>query len=153
MELGLSRRAVYHWIQTVQLDRDGAQSPYIGRGLSLEFHRRIIELSQRRERDRMRADYVSRVSHEPRTLLTSISGTIGLLQAGAVVVLPTGAVEMVQIAYKKSARLVRLINDIIDIGRLEVGPILHLLSIPLAERIPPAFAPSKRQPSAPRNRE
>jgi hypothetical protein len=43
MDLGLSRRAVYHWIQTAQLDRHGAQSlPRIGRGLRFEFHRRLI---------------------------------------------------------------------------------------------------------------
>jgi adenylate cyclase len=47
---------------------------------------------------------------------------------------------------------VRIINDILDIGRLEAGLILHLLSIPLTERTPPASAPSKRQPSAPGNR-
>jgi class 3 adenylate cyclase len=100
----------------------------------------------------MRADYVSSISHEPRTPLTSICGSIGLFQAGAIVGLPASAVEMVRIAYKNSARLVRIINDILDIGRLEAGQILHLLSIPLAERIPPASAPSKRQPNVPRNR-
>lgn len=43
MKLRLSRRAVHHWLQTAQLDRDGAQClPYIGRGLSLEFDRLFI---------------------------------------------------------------------------------------------------------------
>ena len=43
LELELNCRAVCHWIQTAQLDRDEAQSPpHVGRGLSLEFHRPFI---------------------------------------------------------------------------------------------------------------
>jgi hypothetical protein len=43
MKLELNRRAVYHWIQTAQLDRDEAQSlSHVGRGLSLEFRRLSI---------------------------------------------------------------------------------------------------------------
>jgi hypothetical protein len=43
MKLGLSRRAVYRGAQTVQLDRDGAQSlPHIGRSLRLTFYRLFI---------------------------------------------------------------------------------------------------------------
>jgi len=65
------------------------------------------------------------------------------------VALPASAAKMVRIAYKNSARLVRIINDILDIGKPEAGLTVHLQSIPLAERSPPAFAPSKRQPSVP----
>lgn len=94
----------------------------------------IVDLSQRREIDRMRSDFVSTVSHELRTPLTSISGSLGLLQSGAMGSLSDKAAGMVRIAYKNSERLARIINDILDIGKLEAGQLaLQLVSIPLSE--------------------
>ncbi len=94
----------------------------------------IVDLSQRREIDRMRSDFVSTVSHELRTPLTSISGSLGLLQSGAMGSLSDKAAAMVRIAYKNSERLARIINDILDIGKLEAGQLtLQLVSIPLSE--------------------
>jgi len=94
----------------------------------------IVDLSQRREMERMRTDFVSTVSHELRTPLTSISGSLGLLQSGVMGALPDKAGEMVRIAYNNSGRLVRIINDILDIGKLEAGRLeLRLQSMPLAD--------------------
>jgi len=94
----------------------------------------IVDLSQRHEIDRIRTDFVSTVSHELRTPLTSISGSLGLLQSGALGALPDKAAAMVQIAYKNSGRLVRLINDILDVGKLEADQLaLQMASVPLAE--------------------
>jgi PAS domain S-box-containing protein len=94
----------------------------------------IVDLSQRREIDRLRNDFVSTVSHELRTPLTSINGSLGLLQSGAMGVLSDKAAAMVGIAYKNSERLVRIINDILDIGKLEAGQLaLQLVSVPLSE--------------------
>ncbi len=88
----------------------------------------IVDLTQRREIDRLRSDFVSTVSHELRTPLTSISGSLGLLQSGTLGELPPKAAEMVEIAHKNSARLVRIINDILDIGRLEAGQLAMQMS-------------------------
>jgi PAS domain S-box-containing protein len=94
----------------------------------------IVDLSQHREIDRMRSDFVSTVSHELRTPLTSISGSLGLLQSGAMGSLSDKAAAMVRIAYKNSERLARIINDILDIGKLEAGQLtLQLVSTPLSE--------------------
>jgi PAS domain S-box-containing protein len=94
----------------------------------------IVDLSQRHEIDRIRTDFVSTVSHELRTPLTSISGSLGLLQSGALGALPDKAAAMVQIAYKNSGRLVRLINDILDVGKLEADQlVLQMVSVPLAD--------------------
>ncbi len=94
----------------------------------------IVDLSQRRKMDRMRTDFVSTVSHELRTPLASICGSLGLLQSGVVGALPEKAAAMVQIAYKNSERLVRIINDILDIGKLEAGELaLHLVNVPVAD--------------------
>jgi PAS domain S-box-containing protein len=94
----------------------------------------ILDVSQRLEIDRIRNEFVSTVSHELRTPLTSIRGSLGLLQAGAMGALPENAAAMVAIAYKNSGRLVRIINDILDIGSIEAGKLTLKMSIvPLAE--------------------
>jgi PAS domain S-box-containing protein len=94
----------------------------------------IVDLSQRLEIDRIRSDFISTVSHELRTPLTSIRGSLGLLQAGAMGALPIQAAEMVAIAYKNSGRLVRIINDILDIGAIDSGKLMLQMGIvPLAE--------------------
>jgi PAS domain S-box-containing protein len=94
----------------------------------------IVDLSHRREMERMRADFVSTVSHELRTPLTSISGSLGLLQAGALGILPDKAAAMVDIAHKNCGRLVRMINDILDIGRIESGQLaLHPAPVSIAD--------------------
>lgn len=81
----------------------------------------VTDLSQRQEIDRLRTDFISTVSHELRTPLTSISGSLGLLQADAMGVLPKEAAAMVRIAYQNCGRLVRIINDILDFGKLDAG--------------------------------
>jgi PAS domain S-box-containing protein len=94
----------------------------------------IVDLSHRLEIERIRNEFVSTVSHELRTPLTSIRGSLGLLQSGAMGALPDKAAEMVTIAYKNSGRLVRIINDILDISTIEAGKLaLQMRIVTLAE--------------------
>jgi PAS domain S-box-containing protein len=94
----------------------------------------IVDVSQRLEIDRIRSEFISTVSHELRTPLTSIRGSLGLLQSGAMGALPPNAAEMVTIAYKNSGRLVRIINDILDISTIDAGKLtLRMSIVPLAE--------------------
>ncbi len=79
------------------------------------------DMTQRREVDRLKSEFVSVVSHELRTPLTSIRGSLGLLSAGALGELTPAANRMVKIALDSSERLTRLINDILDIERIESG--------------------------------
>ncbi|GAB2885644.1 hypothetical protein GCM10027026_41650 [Myroides odoratimimus subsp. xuanwuensis] len=79
------------------------------------------DMTQRREVDRMKNEFLSVVSHELRTPLTSIRGSLGLLASGRLGELPERAAPMVTIALDSSERLIRLINDILDIERLESG--------------------------------
>ena len=81
------------------------------------------DVTERRELDRIKSEFVSVVSHELRTPLTSIRGSLGLLAGGAVGELPASAERMIGIALDNSERLTRLINDILDIERLESGAI------------------------------
>lgn len=69
----------------------------------------------------MKDEFVATVSHELRTPLTSIAGSLGLLAGGAAGALPPNASRLVTIAHSNAERLVRLINDILDIEKIESG--------------------------------
>jgi len=71
--------------------------------------------------DRMKSEFVATVSHELRTPLTSIRGSLGLIAGGLAGPLPEKARSLVEIARDNCERLVRLVNDILDIEKLEAG--------------------------------
>jgi PAS domain S-box-containing protein len=81
------------------------------------------DITQRQEIDRMKNEFVSVVSHELRTPLTSIRGALGLLASGKMGGFPDKAQRMLDIAVSNTDRLVRLINDILDIERINSGRI------------------------------
>jgi signal transduction histidine kinase len=84
--------------------------------------------------DEMKSQFVSTVSHELRTPLTSIAVSLGLLSGGVAGVLPDEASRLIGIAQSNCQRLVRLINDILDIEKLESGQMtLHLERVNLRE--------------------
>ena len=79
------------------------------------------DITKRIAMDRMKDEFVSVVSHELRTPLTSIRGSLGLIAGGVMGVLPDKAQHMADIAVTNADRLIRLINDILDIERVESG--------------------------------
>ena len=79
------------------------------------------DISQRYALDRMKDEFVSTVSHELRTPLTSIRGALGLLSAGLLGQVSDKAANLLRIALSNSDRLVRLINDILDLERIQSG--------------------------------
>jgi PAS domain S-box-containing protein len=79
------------------------------------------DVTQRREVDRLKNEFVSMVSHELRTPLTAIRGSLGLLAGEALGPLTPPAARMVEIALVSSERLTRLINEILDLERMEAG--------------------------------
>lgn len=81
----------------------------------------IRDVSERKRIEQLKDEFVSTVSHELRTPLTSIAGSLGLLGGGAAGPLPDKAHRLIQIAHSNSQRLVRLINDILDIEKIESG--------------------------------
>ena len=82
------------------------------------------DISERRAMERMKDEFVSVVSHELRTPLTSLRGSLGLLTSGRVGSFPENAKKMLDIALRNTDRLVRLINDILDIERMQAGRVL-----------------------------
>ena len=81
----------------------------------------LRDVSERRAVEKMKDEFISVVSHELRTPLTSIRGALGLLAGGAAGELPERAARMVQVASDSSDRLIRLINDILDVERMAAG--------------------------------
>jgi PAS domain S-box-containing protein len=81
----------------------------------------VRDISERRALDRMKKEFVATVSHELRTPLTSIRGSLSLLSGGVLGDLPDEAKEVVGIAERNTVRLINLINDILDLERLEAG--------------------------------
>ena len=73
--------------------------------------------------DRLKKEFVSTVSHELRTPLTAIYGSIKLIASGKLGKVPTEAKETLDIALRNSERLTLLVNDILDIEKLENGKI------------------------------
>src|SRR5690606_27672997 len=74
-----------------------------------------------KELERLKADFVSTVSHELRTPLTSMRGALGLLLGGAGGELSPKGRELLRIALTNTDRLIRLINDILDIEKIDAG--------------------------------
>ena len=81
----------------------------------------IRDITDRKRAEQMKTEFVSTVSHELRTPLTSIGGSLGLLSAGAVGPLSEKQQRLVTIAHSNCERLIRLINDILDIEKIESG--------------------------------
>lgn len=69
--------------------------------------------------DRAKSEFVSIASHELRTPLTSIKGSLGLLSSGILGQLDAESREMVLVAEQETDRLVRLINDMLDLAKIE----------------------------------
>jgi len=80
-----------------------------------------VDISLRRRMEQMKAEFISTVSHELRTPLTAIRGALGMLISGTAGPLDEGLKPLLGIAHKNTERLVRLINDILDIEKLEAG--------------------------------
>ena len=81
----------------------------------------VRDITERKQMDKMKNEFISTVSHELRTPLTSIRGSLGLLSSGTVGELPESANEMLKIASNNTERLLLLINDILDIQKIESG--------------------------------
>ena len=79
------------------------------------------DIRQLKEVERLKTDFVSTVSHELRTPLTAIRGALGLVLAGTTGPVAPKTRDLLQIGLQNTERLIRLINDILDIERIEAG--------------------------------
>ena len=105
------RKHIEQMLQEKNVELEGAKS------VAEQTVERLEEVEQ------LKKGFLSTVSHELRTPLTSIRGSLGLLASGAVGALSDEVVEVVAIAERNAVRLMALINDILDLERLETGKI------------------------------
>jgi PAS domain S-box-containing protein len=89
------------------------------------------DITQQLEAERMKQEFTSTLSHELRTPLTSILGSLQLINSGVFGELEKDIAELAQVAERNGQRLLDLINDILDIEKIESGK-LSLFPEPLA---------------------
>ena len=81
----------------------------------------VRDITERKRVEKMKDEFVSTVSHELRTPLTSIRGGLSLVTSGVLDDLPEKANELLEIASRNTERLMHLINDILDMQKIEAG--------------------------------
>jgi signal transduction histidine kinase len=81
----------------------------------------IRDITERKRIERLKDEFVSTVSHELRTPITSIVGSLGLLMGKAAGALPEQASRLLAIALRNSQRLTQLVNEILDLSKMESG--------------------------------
>jgi PAS domain S-box-containing protein len=94
------------------------------------------DLSWEKMIDQMKSDFISIASHELRTPMTSIKGSVDLILAGCAGEVSADALDLLKVAQSACDRMVRLINDILDLSKIEAGRMkLKLAPIDLAETV------------------
>jgi PAS domain S-box-containing protein len=108
------------WYNSVLLDDDGKMESVFSLALDVT-HRYQVE--------RMKNEFIAVVSHELRTPLTSIYGSLKLLDSGILKREPVKEKRLLTIAVESTDRLMRLVNDILDIERIESGTVQMIKSV------------------------
>jgi signal transduction histidine kinase len=105
--------------QSQQSTTDAAHDAQRGRAVGVVVA--FTDISERNTLDRMKDEFISTVSHELRTPLTSLRAALGLVAGGALTSRPDKMRQMMDIAIGNTDRLVRLVNDILDLERIGSG--------------------------------
>jgi PAS domain S-box-containing protein len=94
------------------------------------------DMTQQLEAERLKQEFTSTLSHELRTPLTAVIGALQLLNSGALGSLGGEALELTAIAERNSQRLLDLINDLLDLEKIESGRLpMELQPMPLDELV------------------
>lgn len=81
------------------------------------------DITERKVAERQKDEFIALISHELRTPLTSIMGSLRLIQSGVLDDLPDKRKSMIAVAHDNSKRLLKLINDILDIEKFIAGEV------------------------------
>lgn len=79
----------------------------------------VHDISERKEVQRLKSEFISTVSHELRTPLTSIYVSLSMLESGMAGELPADVQELMKISCLSCERLIRLINDVLDVEKMD----------------------------------
>jgi signal transduction histidine kinase len=93
-------------------------APVSAAGETLGWMEVFDDVTQDHELDQMKSEFISTISHELRSPLTSIKGALALILDGE---LDEESHELVAVSKRNADRLVRLVNDILDLSKLEAG--------------------------------
>lgn len=130
--------------ETAQLTKDGSivdvsvsssllfdcSHDYIGRSVTMH------NITERKLAERRVNEFYSIVSHELRTPLTSIRGALGLIEGGIIEGGSSEGIELIGVARTSADRLIRLINDILDLKKIESGKMeMHRSTVSVTELI------------------
>lgn len=88
----------------------------------------VRDITERKRVEKMKDEFVSTVSHELRTPLTSIRGALSLVTSGVLDDLPEKTNELLETASRNTERLMHLINDILDMQKIEAGKLEYSFS-------------------------
>ena len=110
-------------LDVVYIPRRGALGEVEG------FYSLLTDITELKRLDRMKSEFVSTVSHELRTPLTSIRGSLGILAGGVAGPLSDKVRSFIDIAKDNCERLIRLINDILDMEKIESGKMTFQLEV------------------------
>lgn len=114
-------------METIGIKKDNTEFPieikiseiFVNNGVKYLLD--IYDVSKHKEIEKMKDEFISIVSHELRTPLTSIQGSLGLVCSNVLGIIPKKINDLLVIAYKNSIRLTSLINDILDVKKIEAG--------------------------------
>jgi NtrC-family two-component system sensor histidine kinase KinB len=96
----------------------------------------LRDVTSLKELDRLKSEFVAAASHELKTPLTSIGMSIGLLQERLADTLDDRDGDLLQIAHSETDRLRALVNDLLDLSRIEAGRIdLVFESVPVSDLV------------------
>ncbi|QPK64432.1 response regulator [Methylomonas sp. LL1] len=113
--------------EVMAMRKDGSQFPIelavseMWQDGELQFTGLIKDITERKKIEQLKNEFISTVSHELRTPLTSIRGALGLINSGICGPLPDKMGDLLTIATNNTERLLLLINDILDIEKIESG--------------------------------
>jgi PAS domain S-box-containing protein len=116
-------------VERVMIDRHGREIPVeikvglVSTGSQRFFAAFVHDISRRRQVERLKDEFISTVSHELRTPLTAIYGSLNLVNTGMAGELPPDAKELIGISHDSTERLIRLVNDILDVEKIASGKV------------------------------
>ncbi len=146
--LGLFGKAAQEWAQTIDAWSDNPVSRKPGESKSAQIEledERVVsvhlspvllrndflgtvsifqDITHRVELDRLKSEFVATVSHELRTPMTSIKGYVEILLMGAAGSLNEAQTRFLQVVRSNTDRLATLVNDLLDISRIEAGRVV-----------------------------
>jgi PAS domain S-box-containing protein len=128
-ELDESSRGVRHSVELEWLAENGIinlrceSSPLFHEGHIVGRVHVFRDVSREKEIDRMKSEFIAVASHELRTPMTSIKGSVDLILSGLAGPISRDTQDLLEISKKSVDRLIRMINEILDLSKIEAGQI------------------------------